>query len=216
MSESANKNPLRRLADYGQEYQKQALMASAASVLNRLFDLAPPILIGMAVDVVVSQQNSFLGDFGITDPVTQLWMLGILTLIVWGFESLFQYIYGVLWRNLAQSIEHDLRQDAYDHLQEMDMAYLEDQSTGGLMAILNDDINQLERFLDYGANDILQLITSIIVIGIMFFVLAPSVAWMAILPMPFVFYGSVLFQTTIGPALYGCARTRCSAEWAAG
>ena len=199
MSDASNKHPLRRLADYGQEYRKQALSASTASILNRLFDLAPPILIGMAVDVVVSQQNSFLGEFGFTDPVTQLWVLGILTLIVWGFESLFQYIYSILWRNLAQNIEHDLRQDAYDHLQNMDMAYLEDQSTGGLMAILNDDINQLERFLDYGANDILQLITSIIVIGIMFFVLAPTVAWMAVLPMPFVFYGSILFQRRLAP-----------------
>lgn len=199
MSDSSNENPLRRLADYGQGYRREALLASGASILNRLFDLAPPVLIGMAVDVVVSQQNSFLGKFGITDPVTQLWVLGILTLIVWGFESLFQYFYGILWRNLAQNVEHDLRRDAYGHLQEMDMSYLEDQSTGGLMAILNDDINQLERFLDYGANDILQLITSIIVIGIMFFVLAPAVAWMAILPMPFVFYGSILFQRRLAP-----------------
>jgi ATP-binding cassette subfamily B protein len=199
MKNSTNNNPLRRLADYGDKYRKQAVLATIASILNRLFDLAPPVLIGMSVDVVVSQQDSFLGDFGFTDPVTQLWILGILTLIVWGTESLFQYIYSILWRNLAQSIEHDLRQDAYDHLQDMDMAYLEDQSTGGLMAILNDDINQLERFLDYGANDIIQLITSIIVIGILFFVLAPSVAWMAVLPMPFVFYGSVLFQRRLAP-----------------
>ena len=199
MDESKNRHPLTRLADYGQEYRKQAALASIASILNRLFDLAPPVLIGMAVDVVVSQQNSFLGDFGVTDPVSQLWILGLLTLAVWGLESIFQYFYSILWRNLAQSIEHDLRRDAYDHLQQMDMAYLEDQSTGGLMAILNDDINQLERFLDYGANDILQLITSIIVIGIMFFVLAPTVAWMAILPMPFVFYGSVVFQRRLAP-----------------
>ena len=199
MSKTTNENPLKRLITYGAEYRRQALSASGASILNRIFDLAPPVLIGMAVDVVVSQQNSFLGDFGITDPVSQLWVLGLLTLAVWGLESLFQYIYGVLWRNLAQSIEHDLRQDAYAHLQSMDMAYLEDQSTGGLMAVLNDDINQLERFLDYGANDILQLITSVIVIGVMFFVLAPSVAWMAILPMPFVFYGSVVFQRRLAP-----------------
>ncbi len=199
MSETENRHPLTRLADYGKEYRRQTLLASIASILNRLFDLAPPVLIGVAVDVVVSQQDSFLGDFGITDPVNQLWILGILTLTVWGLESIFQYFYSILWRNLAQSIEHDLRADAYDHLQQMDMAYLEDQSTGGLMAILNDDINQLERFLDYGANDILQLITSVIVIGIMFFVLAPSVAWMAILPMPFVFYGSVLFQRRLAP-----------------
>ncbi|MFN2138755.1 MAG: ABC transporter ATP-binding protein [Candidatus Promineifilaceae bacterium] len=199
MSKTTNENPLKRLITYGAEYRREALSASGASILNRIFDLAPPVLIGMAVDVVVSQQNSFLGDFGITDPVSQLWVLGLLTLAVWGLESLFQYIYGVLWRNLAQSIEHDLRQDAYAHLQSMDMAYLEDQSTGGLMAVLNDDINQLERFLDYGANDILQLITSVIVIGVMFFVLAPSVAWMAILPMPFVFYGSVVFQRRLAP-----------------
>jgi ATP-binding cassette, subfamily B, bacterial len=209
MSESSKEYPLRRLLDYGQEYRRQAIFASTASILNRLFDLAPPLLIGMSVDVVVSQQDSFLGEFGITDPVKQLWILGVLTLAVWGLESLFQYIYGVLWRNLAQSIEHDLRQDAYAHLQEMDMAFLEDQSTGGLMAVLNDDINQLERFLDYGANDILQLITSIIVIGILFFVLAPSVAWMAILPMPFVFYGSILFQRRLAPR-YADVRERVS------
>ena len=105
MSDASNQYPLKRLAEYGQEYRKQTLLASAASILNRIFDLAPPVLIGMAVDVVVSQQNSFLGDLGITDPVTQLWILGILTLIVWGFESLFQYFYSILWRNLAQSVE---------------------------------------------------------------------------------------------------------------
>ncbi|MEJ2753382.1 MAG: ABC transporter, partial [Chloroflexota bacterium] len=100
MNESKNRHPLTRVADYGQEYRKQALLASIASILNRLFDLAPPVLIGMAVDVVVSQQNSFLGDFGIIDPVNQLWILGLLTLAVWGLESIFQYFYSILWRNL--------------------------------------------------------------------------------------------------------------------
>ena len=44
----------------------------------------------------------------------------------------------------------DLRIDAYAHLQNLDMAYFEERSTGRLMAVLNDDINQLERFLDGG------------------------------------------------------------------
>ena len=33
------------------------------------------------------------------------------------------------------------------------------------MAVLNDDINQLSRFLDNGANDILQLITTVVAVG---------------------------------------------------
>ena len=199
MEQTEKEHPLKRLINYGQDYRKQAYLASGASILNKIFDLAPPILIGMAVDVVISQQDSFLGDIGFKDPVTQLWILGVLTLIVWGMESLFQYFYSILWRSLAQEVQHDLRQDAYAHLQELDMSYLEDQSTGGLMAILNDDINQLERFLDFGANDILQLLTSIVFIGGMFIVLAPTVAWMAILPMPFVLWGSLWFQKRLAP-----------------
>jgi ATP-binding cassette subfamily B protein len=67
------------------------------------------------------------------------------------------------------------------------------------MAILNDDINQLERFLDFGANEVLQVLTTVIVIGVGFFVLAPSVAWMAMLPIPFIVWGSFAFQKLLAP-----------------
>ena len=77
-------------------------------------------------------------------------VLAGLTFVIWAMESVFQYAYAVYWRNLAQSLQHDLRVDAYDHVQGLDLAYFEDRSTGGLMAILNNDINQLERFLDGG------------------------------------------------------------------
>ncbi|GIW73186.1 MAG: ABC transporter [Planctomycetota bacterium] len=67
------------------------------------------------------------------------------------------------------------------------------------MAILNDDINQLERFLDGGANDLLQLFTSVLLIGALFFYLAPEVAWMAMLPMPAVLWGSLRYQRWLAP-----------------
>lgn len=66
---------------------------------------------------------------------------------------MFQYAQGVLWRNLSQNLEHRLRLHAYEHTQQLPLAYFEDRSVGQLMAVLNDDINQLERFLDHGAND---------------------------------------------------------------
>jgi len=68
-------------------------------------------------------------------------------------ESVFEYAHARLWRNLAQTIQHDLRLDAYEHLQELELAYFEERSTGRLISILSDDINQLEQFLD-GANDL--------------------------------------------------------------
>ncbi|MFM6191589.1 ABC transporter ATP-binding protein, partial [Planktothrix sp.] len=96
-------------------------------------------------------------------------------------------------------LQHDLRLEAYGHLQELELAYFEERSSGSLMSILNDDINQLERFLDIGANEIIQVITTVIVIGAAFFILAPTVAWWAMLPMPFIVWGSVWFQKLLAP-----------------
>lgn len=192
-------HPLIRLWRHASRYRRRIATATLFSFLNKTFDLAPPLLIGVAIDIVVQQQDSFLARFGFTEVMTQLWILAGITVLVWGLESLTQYVYEVLWRNLAQRLQHDLRMNTYDHVQHLELAYFEDRSTGGLMAVLNDDVNQLERFLDIGANDIIQLITTIVLIGGLYVVLAPSVAWWAFLPMPFIIYGSLRFQRRIAP-----------------
>jgi ATP-binding cassette, subfamily B, bacterial len=196
---AAPTHPLRRLLGYARPYRRRLWLASACSVLNKVFDLAPPALIGAAVDVIVQQEDSFLARWGVVDVWDQLLLLSAITFLVWSLESLFQYAYALLWRNLAQTVQHDLRVDAYAHVQGLELAYFEERSTGGLMAVLNDDVNQLERFLDVGANEILQVITTVLVIGAAFFVLAPSVAWMAVAPMPVVVWGSIWFQKRLTP-----------------
>mgnify|MGYP001546303209 FL=1 len=159
-----------------------------------LFDLAPPVLIGLAVDVVANGSSSFLADFGAETGRAQLVVLSILTFIVWALESLFEYLYSVAWRNLAQDLQHELRTETYDHLQGLENAWFEDKSTGDLLAVLNDDVNQLERFLDVGANDILQTATTVVTIGAVFFWIAPQVAWWSFLPIPVIIWGSLWFQ----------------------
>lgn len=193
------RHPLQRLIDYSHNYRRQIWQATICSILNKIFDLAPPALIGVAVDVVVQQQDSILARWGVKDVFGQFLILAVLTVIIWILESAFEYAYARLWRNLSQTIEHQLRLDAYKHLQELELAYFEERSTGGLMSILSDDINQLERFLDIGANELIQVSTTVLVIGGAFFILAPSVAWMAMLPMPFILWGSVVFQRLLAP-----------------
>jgi ATP-binding cassette subfamily B protein len=148
---------------------------------------------------VARQEESVLSNYGYTDPKDQLILLSVLTVIIWFFESLFEYFYGVLWRNLAQTVQHELRLDAYSHIQELEMAWFSDQSKGELMSILNDDINQLERFLDKGANELLQVGTTVIVISAIFFYISPAIAIYSIIPIPIIIWGSFRFQSRIGP-----------------
>lgn len=192
-------HPLRRLWEYAAGHRRRIVTATSFSILNKAFDLAPPILIGTAVDVVVRREDSMLAGFGIADTRDQLIVLAVLTFIIWALESLFEYLHSIWWRNLAQTIQHELRIDAYAHTQTLDMRFFEDRSTGGLMAILNDDINQLERFLDGGANNLLQVVTTVILVGVGFFGIAWQVAWLAFIPIPVILWGSFRFQRRIAP-----------------
>ncbi len=196
---SRDPTPLRRLWRYAARHRSRVISASTWSILNKTFDIAPPFLIGMAIDVVVSAETSFLSRFGLADARAQLIALAAITFLVWLAESLFEYLHALGWRNLAQSMQHELRVETYAHIQDLEISYHEDQSTGGLMAILNDDVNQLERFLDGGANEILQTTTAVLLIGITFFVLTPAVAWLAFVPIPAIAWGSFRFQRRMEP-----------------
>ncbi|HYP03707.1 MAG TPA: ABC transporter ATP-binding protein, partial [Cyanobium sp.] len=149
--------------------------------------------------VVVRQQNSWLGSLGVIGVPGQLTVLAILSGLIWSAESLFQYLYALQWRNLAQTVQHELRVEAYDHLQALEMAFFEAGSSGRLLTILNDDINQLERFLDQGANEILQLITTVLAVGAAMVYLSPGVAGISFLPIPVILWGSLRFQQRLAP-----------------
>ena len=192
-------SPLRRLWRYATDYRFDIALAVTWSILNKALDIVPPFLIGLAIDVVVRQEDSFLAGFGIEDPEAQLLVLAAITFVVWLLESLTEYLLGVSWRNLAQDIQHDLRLDAYAHLQELELGYFEERRTGDLMTVLNDDINQLERFLDVGASEIISVLTTVVLIGAAFFAIAPSVAILAFLPIPIILWGSFRFQRRIEP-----------------
>ena len=199
MNKTESRHPLLRLWRYATGHRRTIVLATLFSILNKVFDLAPPVLIGAAVDVIVNREDSFIAVAGISDPAQQLWLLAALTVITWVLESAFEYLHQLYWRNLAQTIQHELRVDTYSHVQNLELSYFEDRSTGSLMAILNDDINQLERFLDTGANDILQVVTTTVVIGSIFIVSAPGVGWTALIPVPLVAWAALRFQKRIAP-----------------
>ena len=195
---------LYRLLRHLQPYRGLVAWAAFCSVVNKIFDLAPPVLIALAVDVlsassVNQQQTAWLARFGAQDVPSQLLLLAVLSFLVWSAESLFEYLYGVLWRNLAQSTQHSLRLEAYGHLQTLEMDFFEHDSSGRLLTVLNEDINQLERFLDRGANEILQLITTVVLVGGAMALMAPGVAFFAYLPIPVILWGSLQFQKRLAP-----------------
>ena len=157
------------LLRYLKSWRFRVFRASIFSGLNTIFAIAPEVLIGVAVDLVLKRNESFVASLGFESINNQVLFLGGITFVIWALESLFEYLYLIEWRSLAQKVEHSLRVSAYDHAQRLELNWHEKQTTGNISAILNDDVNQLERFLNNGVNQIIQVIISTIIIGFIFF-----------------------------------------------
>ena len=190
-------NSLKNLYLYSKEQETKVRRGILYSILNKLFDLAPPVLIGIAIDIVVEGSDSFLGSLGIENRRQQLIVLAFLTFIIWALESTFDYVAAVTWRNISQDVEHSLRTATFKNVLGLDLQYFENKSSGRLMAVLNDDVNQLEKFLDTGANKLLQTLTTVVVIGGTFLYISPLIAIFAFIPIPIIIFGSFKFTKTI-------------------
>lgn len=210
MSKETSVGRLRRFLKYARPYRGRFYLGAFYSVMNKIFDVAPEILIGIAIDVVVSQKNSFVAQLGFVTPAEQIGFLAALTFIIWVCESIFEYLLLITWRNLAQDIQHELRTDAYAHLQKLDLGYFEDQTTGSLVATLNDDVNQLERFLNGGASNLIQVATTVVIVGAVFFFISPLIAVFSFLPIPVILWGAFFFQGKAAP-LYLDVRNKAGA-----
>ena len=213
MSTSANdsvKQPLRELWRRYRGYRVRLIGAIIASTINKVADVVPELLIGAAVDVVVRGQDSFTASvLGVESRYGQLAWLAFINAVVWIIESASQYVAAVLWRGLAQGIEHDLRVEAYDHAQHLDLNWHENTATGTTVATLNDDVNQLERFLDVGAPAILQTALNVILVGAVFAYASWQLWLLAFLPIPLIIIGSLVFQRRLEP-LYDVVRARAA------
>ena len=199
MTNSSSYESFFRFLKYAKPWKGKILLSSTYSILNKLFDIAPEILIGIAVDLVVQKNNSIIAKMGFESTQSQITFLAIATFLIWAFESIFQYLYSISWRNLAQTVEHEIRTDAYNHVQKLDMTWFENKKVGDITAKLNDDVNQLERFLDNGFNTIIQLIVSSVAIGGVFFYISPLVASISILPIPIILVIAFFFQKNLSP-----------------
>lgn len=192
-------HPLLKLIRYSKNYRFDILLATLYSLLNKIFDILPEVLIGVAVDVIVKRQDSMLAHLGVHDVRLQIIYLGLFTGLTWVLESFFQYLYSLKWCYLAQNLQHDIRLDAYNHIQNLELEFFENRAMGNIMAIVNDDINQLERFINDGVNQITQIVGSTLIISIIFFVISAKVAVLSFLPIPLIIIGVFFFRNKLAP-----------------
>lgn len=189
-----------QLFQYVQQRATLFWFASGTSVLNKILDLMPPLLVGWVIDSVSGTPPAWIQAFpGVDTPLRMAVFLSALGVAIFALESLFEWMYQRGFLTLAQEVQHDLRMDTYAKIQGREMAFFENQRMGETLSILNDDVNQLERFLNAGFNELLQLA----VLFLFSLTVLMSTSWelslIGLVPIPIILMGSFYYQRLIAP-----------------
>lgn len=191
--------PMKRLFQYLGRYRKSLTIAVSSSITNKIFDLMPPFLTAWLIDSVSGQIPNWISGLGFNEIWSIVLFIGVLVIVIFGGESFFEWLFKREFLQLAQRVQHDLRVDAYTKMQTRELAYFENQRTGNLMSMLNDDINQLERFLNTNLNDILQLLILVLFAGWSLCASNLLLGVLGMLPIPFIILGSIYYQKKVAP-----------------
>ncbi|MFB6126675.1 MAG: ABC transporter ATP-binding protein [Halolamina sp.] len=189
-------NPMRRLfGSYGRENAVPFVVGLLGSVLARILDLLPILLIGVAIDSIFRQTIPFEESFPLSllppawipdAQAEQFWFsIGLVAFAFLG-GACFHWVRNWGWNTFAQRIQHDIRTDTYDKMQRLNMDFFANKQTGEMMSILSNDVNRLERFLNEGMNSTFRLTVMVFGIASILFIKNAQLALVALLPVPII------------------------------
>ena len=169
--ENAENPMLRLFGEYGADNTFAFVIGVTSSIVARVLDLLPPLLLGLAVDAIFSQTTDrkysllFVPDAWLpTTKTGQLYLTVALIGVAFFGGAAFHYSRNWGWNSFAQHIQHEIRTDTYDKMQRLNMDFFAGKQTGEMMSILSNDVNRLERFLNDGMNSAFRL--GVMVVGI--------------------------------------------------
>jgi len=190
---------VRRVGVYLLPYKGMAVATIACALLSLAFALTYPKLTQFVIDDVIGAgQHNLLG------PVIALLLSAFL------LRELFNSLRIRVNNHLEQNVIVDLRKDVYARLQRLPVGWFDQRASGDLMTRVIEDVNSVERVLIDGTEQGSVSLLSIAGVLTILFLNNPTLAWVAMIPMPFLIAGA-LWYTLTAHKRYRAMRTAASA-----
>src|ERR1700733_9008981 len=179
----------RRLMGFLRPYRRQLWGSMAFAWAAIGMTVLIPLLTGHAVNAIKDGDKSALLPVALASVGASILRLGLTVVrrLVAGKVSL--------------SVEFDLRQTFYAHLQRLDLGFFDGQQTGQLMSRATVDLQAIRFFLVYGLIFITQSLLTVVVASVVMIVINPLLALIALAPAPFVVYTASRYNRVSRPAL---------------
>ena len=195
---------LRLFKEYGKPNVAWMIVGMIANVIARGASLAPPVVLGAAIDAVFFDRAAYELLFlpGGLVPETRLGQFWLsVGLIIGSFllTAVATWVYGVSANIFAHRVMHTVRTESFEKMQSLDMWFFDEKETGEVMAVLNNDASNLESFLDNALQNSVRL--GVMVVGIAAILVTENaqLAFVTLLAIPLMIGFTYWFMRAIEP-----------------
>lgn len=172
-----DKRALKFLLRYLKRHKLKLSIAIISMVMMTLASLAGPFLIKIAIDEYI-----MVGDLeGLT-------LIFALMVGAYGAYWLFSYFQTYLSNWIGHTIVGDIREDLYEHLQDLPIDFYNKHSTGDMMARVTHDVNALSDLVSTGFVHLLSDFFVMIGIVVIMLYLNVQLALVSFITIPFIFF----------------------------
>jgi ATP-binding cassette, subfamily B, multidrug efflux pump len=180
--------PLQRLLTYLRPYWKLTVSAYLCVVLNALFTLAVPYLLGVVVDEGIGKQD-----------MTVVAWTGLAILIVSSLRGLSAFGQGYLAEAAAQGVSYSLRKALYAHVQRLSFSFHDQAQTGELMSRATADVEAVRGFTGRGLIQIAYMVLLLIGVAIALFLMNWKLALLSMALLPALAWRAARFGKRVRP-----------------
>ena len=159
-----NKDTMKRVLKFISPYKGKIILMLLMAFFTVAFTLYTPILIGEGVDTIIGPGN--------VKTKALLRILGTLAMVVLG-TAVTQWIMNLLTNQVTYGVVQDIRSQAFSHLQEVPVSYIDSNQPGDILSRIVADVSQFSDGLLMGFT---QFFTGVItILGTIGFMMSISV-----------------------------------------
>ncbi len=173
---------INRLVSFMKPIKWQALGLTGMAMLGTIIGLIPPYLQKPLMDSALAPKI----DISKADRLKMLLWLTLALIAVRVVGALVSAFQSWLSAWVGNRITHDIRTKLYKHLQYLSLGFFDKRQIGSVISRVNQDTNNLQQFLIWGAQDLVINLLQVVGIGAMLFAMSWKLALIVVLPTPIV------------------------------
>jgi ATP-binding cassette, subfamily B, multidrug efflux pump len=155
--------PLWRINKYLYKYKGLLLLGIVFTVISNIFVIIPAQLVRIAIDYVVDSFSLFrpltkggMGEIARENFLEYVFVFGVLILAMALLRGFFLFLIRQTIIIMSRRVEYDMKNEIFEHYQNLPLSFYRKNSTGDLMARISEDVSRVRMYLGpaimYGLN----------------------------------------------------------------